>query len=248
MGKYSLLQTFPLASGAWGSWRLGLPVKTKAKKALSTLTFLCHEDPYSIQKWAYIPSGYIFILLLINLLKLFLLLFIYLTRFNSRWICLSHCCMLRLFLYSSWVMCSCFHLLYDFLLCLSFVKIFLFVHAGLLQTAFAWFPAHEDDPFLSLAEAILENQPALLDCSSLRDIITQDFSKQMSEEAKTCSPEVQGFDPAVLHCVNLLCTLISPLRKKTNLEQRVGGSHAGYWISICYQTSIFFFFGQICLS
>lgn len=96
---------------------------------------------------------------------------------HSGAVCLAHLCMLRLFLYSSCFTCCCFYLLYNFLLYLCFVRMFWFIHAGLQKTAVVWFPAHEDDLSLILAEVIPKNQPALRDCSSLQDSITWYFSK-----------------------------------------------------------------------
>lgn len=48
-----------------------------------------------------------------------------------------------------------------------------------------------------MEEVILENQPALLDSSSLQGCLPWDFSKQVSEGVPVCFPEVQGCDPAI---------------------------------------------------
>lgn len=52
-------------------------------------------------------------------------------------------------------------------------------------------PTHLDEPFLSLEEVNLENQPAPLDPFSLQDFILWDSSKLITDEAKVCSPQAQ---------------------------------------------------------
>lgn len=49
---------------------------------------------------------------------------------------------------------------------------------------------------------ILENQPVLLEPSSLQKHIPQDSLKQIPEHIKVCPPEVQGYDHAFcfVHC------------------------------------------------
>ena len=52
-GKSSLFQPFALLSRSWDSWRLGLLVKIKVNKTLSTLAFsmsICHQFPCPIQQ------------------------------------------------------------------------------------------------------------------------------------------------------------------------------------------------------
>ncbi|KAK4810831.1 hypothetical protein QYF61_008803 [Mycteria americana] len=61
---------------------------------------------------------------------------------------------------------------------------------------FAQFLSYGHRPFLSFEEVILEYQPALLDRFSLQGCILWDSSKQISEKAQVCSPEIQGCGPA----------------------------------------------------
>lgn len=69
---------------------------------------------------------------------------------------LTHFCILSV--YSSWVIRLCIYLLYTFFLYLNFIRSFWFIYAvSILLVA------------TSLKEVIFENQPALLDLSSLQD-------------------------------------------------------------------------------
>lgn len=58
-GKYSLLQTFHLVSGAWAFWRSVLAVTNETKKTKVPWSFLCCSSsvPYPIQQWPHVfPS------------------------------------------------------------------------------------------------------------------------------------------------------------------------------------------------
>lgn len=65
---------------------------------------------------------------------------------------------------------------------------------------FAPFHTCQDGPFLSLQEEIFENQPAFVDSSFLQGCIPWHSTKQVPEQAKVCSLEVQDCDSAFLSC------------------------------------------------
>ena len=93
--------------------------------------------------------------------------------------------------YSLQVTRSCFHFLYNPVLCLSFARSFLFIHTGLL----AFLPDFlflRMDQFCSLQKVTLECQPTFLDLFTFQVLIPYNSSKQIPEEDKVCSPEVQA--------------------------------------------------------
>lgn len=102
----------------------------------------------------------VFQLLLVCLQKPFLLSFMSLARCSTR----QALAFMTLFLHA-WIvslgLLSCFHLS-CLLLMSEFVKNPLFICTHFLTTL-AWLSAHQDRPFLSLEEVILENQPAVVD-------------------------------------------------------------------------------------
>jgi len=76
-----LLQTFPLVSGTWDSWRLALLLKTEAKKAFSLSCVTGTPAPFSSK----LTFSLAFLLSPMYLKKPFLLPLTSLTRFNSKW-------------------------------------------------------------------------------------------------------------------------------------------------------------------
>ena len=94
---------------------------------------------------------------------------------------------------SSWVTCPASNYCTPLIYILISVKSSLLFHAGLLQPGLDFLLVGMD---LSWACRILEYQPALADSSSLQGCIPWDCSKQMSEEAKVCSPEIRVCAPA----------------------------------------------------
>lgn len=131
--KSSFLYIFSLVRDSWG---LALAVKTEAKKAFTNSAF-------SVSSVSRVPAPFSnrhrfslnFLLLLMNLKKRFLMCFMSLDRFNSKWdlaVLLAFLLALTTSLCSSWVACPCFHLLYNCCLCLSFFSSSLFIHADIL--------------------------------------------------------------------------------------------------------------------
>lgn len=96
---------------------------------------------------------------------------------------------------SSCVTRPCFNLLYTSFLCLEFSQELLALPCRSTAT-FALYPAHWDGLFLSSEELIPENQPAILNLSSLQDCLPWDPWKQIPEQTKVCPLQVQGCDSA----------------------------------------------------
>lgn len=84
--------------------------------------------------------------------------------------------------------------LYAFFAHLTLVKSSLFIHSGLLSPVFDFLLVGIG--LLSLEEMIFKIQTALLDRSSLQGHIPWDSSKQIPEQAKVFSPNIQDHDPA----------------------------------------------------
>lgn len=97
-------------------------------------------------------------------------------------------------LYSSWVTCPCFHLLYACFFVFEFCQLLL-VHPFRFSAIFAWFPAFWDEQFLSLEQDILDNQAPFLD-PSLHNHLLQNSSEQIPAQVINFSTEVCGHDPA----------------------------------------------------
>ena len=92
-------------------------------------------------------STFSLVFLLLFMYLPFLLPFLSLSRQNSRWalaVLIPSLHAQTVSLYSSEVLCLCFHLLYAFFLCLSFVMSSLFIHAGLLLPLFDFLHSQMD--------------------------------------------------------------------------------------------------------
>lgn len=140
-GKSSLLQT-SLFSGTRDSWNLILPVKTEAKIASRHWPFPCPSSTCSIQQPGHVFSCLPFV---VNITVPFLLNFSSLARFNSN----RALAFPVPSLHTRTVSPSYYHfyLLYASILCLCFVRISLFIFAGLLLTL----QLGEGDPWKSIS-------------------------------------------------------------------------------------------------
>lgn len=94
-------------------------------------------------------------------------------------------------LYFSWITQSCFHLF-----TIEFSQEPL-IYPCKLPASFVLIPAHRNGIFLDWMCINVENQLAFSDPSSPQDCIPWYSSEQIPEWDKVCSPEVQGYDPAI---------------------------------------------------
>lgn len=90
----------------------------------------------------------------------------------------------------------CFHPLQASFLCLSLARSSSLIHMG-LPAFWPDFLLVGMDQLLSLEEVTLRYEPACLGPSSLQGLIPRDASKQMPEEARVSSPQVQGCELAL---------------------------------------------------
>lgn len=168
-GKSSLLTSF-LISGP-GIPEASLTTKGWDKEDIEYLglfCLLCHQLPYTIPQLAHIfpnlpfaadaPEEAFVVALHVSH-----------HSFSSRWALaylISSVHAWTMFLYSSWVICPFFYVLYTSFLHLSFSQE-LSVHPHRPPATFAWLSAYQDGLFLSFKEVIIENQTVVLDLPSL---------------------------------------------------------------------------------
>lgn len=126
-------------------------------------------------------------------------------------------------LYSSRVPCPCFDLLFPFFLSLSPVMSSLFIHTGVLPPLLFFLLHSWSWRMWSLKINHLSWTPE----------IPHKYSDLVLEEAKTCSPEIQGYDPTFCPPPSFLNSTI-PWSLQLMLPLTFTALPSSLFVSICY--------------